>query len=406
MSDYTNYNGHSPMLITQTTQPPPLPLTDSALDARGEPKVPKVVVELPRYCVVIRRMSAGVARDYVYFRHPGHPHRRLPHWTAPDFATAYQQALAGASEPVRAGQPSPVAGSLGETVRRWTASAEFKTGLSARTQRDYLAHIGVFADPDLWRDTPVRGIDQPAVLDVRDVFAEDDAPKTTNKRIAVLSAFFTWAVARGLTDTNPCQGIRQLRGGQSFKPWPRPDLERFLLEARMDVARVVFVGATTLLRFADCLRLTTAHYDASSNSLAVRIGKNNEPVRIACPDLLARIIERRIAEAGVGDRTPLLVTNTGRPWTYYGLQKQLRSERARLGLAHLHFHGLRATGGQALIDTGHDGLTAQRALAHRDQRSTEIYIRGADQLRRSKLAAPVLESATGAGVFISRFEGE
>jgi integrase len=158
-----------------------------------------------------------------YFRRGGQKVRLNPRGVeigSAEFFDRYNRALAGAlkAKPKREGLQE---GTFGHMIERYLASPEFNT-LAVRTQA---ARRAVLLDLQAEHGTKPALMSADAVRAGRD--KRSATPAAANNRVKVISALYSWAMARKLADSNPAKGIGRLKMGEGFQCWTREQIEQY-----------------------------------------------------------------------------------------------------------------------------------------------------------------------------------
>jgi integrase len=210
------------------------------------------------------------------------------------------------------------------------------------------------------------------------------APVRANREIALLSQMFSWALALGYVESNPCIGIKR-----------NPEEKRERCPAVVEIEAVV--ANSPMLRVAARLAYLTAARQAQIVGLRLdQLGdegilfpaiKKGDPVLVEWTQALrdavneAKALPRKIKSA-----THVFTGRKGQPLTQEGfqsswqramgkwLQQFAEEERAARRFT---FHDIRS---RAVTDAERQGLDAQALAGHRSASTTLRYLRG----RRAK----------------------
>jgi hypothetical protein len=280
----------------------------------------------------------------------------------------------------RTAKPKP--GTLGTLITEYRASPDFNS-LAPRTQKDYqrvLDYLKPIAD------TPLLRFDRRLVVRIRDK-ASDRGRRFANYVKAVLSILFSWGVERGYLDTNPAEGVRNIRrpkgAPEANRAWA--DVER---HAVLDAAPPQMKPAISLMMFAglgpkDALSLPHTFY--KDGEIATRRSKTGEPVFWPAPAPL----REALALAPPHNAITLCANSDGRPWTLDGFRASWRTLRLRLEKAGhigsgLTLYGLGHTVAVILRECGFDERTIADALGQKTIEMARHYARGADLRRKMR----------------------
>src|SRR4051794_2690258 len=103
---------------------------------------------------ITKRLADGTRRTYYYAWKAGPPLRGKP--GTPEFIASYNEAVAR--------KATPPSGVLLGLLFRFQASAEFQSGISPRTRRDYIKQIKRIERE--FSDFPIKALDDPRAVDV------------------------------------------------------------------------------------------------------------------------------------------------------------------------------------------------------------------------------------------------
>jgi integrase/recombinase XerD len=214
---------------------------------------------------------------------------------------------------------------------------------------------------------------------------------TRHRRCASLKQFFTWAMRQQLCLTNP---LTYYELPQLDERLPRPirtQQERKAIDAAIAAAPAPYKLIFTLLRETGLranevlqLNIGDVHLEAGRESLLIRAPKNRrDRVHVlgptSTPKSLRALRSYLKALGSPATHEPLFRSNRHTRVTYDALHYQWRKLclAAKLlderGEPRYTVHQLRHTRGTELVDEGHALHIIQRALGHKDPRSTQIY---------------------------------
>lgn len=195
-----------------------------------------------------------------------------------------------------------------------------------------------------------------------------------NRAVHMLSAVLNWGIRRGyIPGPNPCQGV------EKFKI---RDRDRFLMPEEFKRFRASLEQESQLYKdfFWMCLltgarrgNVMSMRWDELDLELALwRFdSKNDEVCNLPLNTGALAILDRRSK-------------TTSGPWVFPGRAqgKHLKEARRpwarilkRAGINNLRIHDLRRTLGSYLTINGENLAVVQKALGHKDQRSTAVYAR-------------------------------
>jgi integrase len=345
-----------------------------------------------------RTSTPGVFRWKIWMRMPGGIIHRHVELTEPQAMRLYAdmcdekaRAVAGIANPT-----SSQAQTLGAAANRYSSelvrsgyNADHSTQVS-RTLASLLATIPPH--------TLLASIGRSQIMQWRDAVAgkayrgHTPCPRTVNKGLAHLSAFFAWCCREGWCDRNPAQYAGRIKEiTPPLRPLPWPSFRRFAdtaWEVRQDFALLVEVLGETGARLGEAIRARVGDVDQTGRVWA----KIVKPGRVAQVDAGPWVL---YAAAGRDAGELLCPCGSGEPWheaMVRGLFERVREiacvpER-------MTPHWIRH--GRACWDLA-DGASiwsVKTKLAHSTVMVTERYARAAELLRRSEVASGAVESHT------------
>jgi integrase/recombinase XerC len=238
---------------------------------------------------------------------------------------------------------------------------------------------------------PVKGITtsdvsrflvSPPVRARRD--GREKAVATLNRTKAVIRTFFGWCESTKRTDGNPAFLVKGCPCTPPIRYMTRPEVRRFLNEmrrskhqlARRDYAlfsTIVYTG----LRLSEATRALWGDVDLRRRRLLVRLAKGggqemrNIPGRLLHPLVVLR---RDVKDVIDLDKWPLFRSRGGDALSSRAVQYRFAFWLARSGMRQrMSVHSLRHTFATLLYRATGDLLLVNRALGHRDIRSTQRY---------------------------------
>lgn len=239
---------------------------------------------------------------------------------------------------------------------------------AARTQQDNREEMerlrAVFGAMEA-RD--VRPMHVAKYLDLRG----KQAPTRANREKALLSHVFTMAMRWGITDTNPCRGVRRNPERPRERYITDEEYRAVWTQANSTVRGLMDLAYLTAQRIGDLIELR--HADITQAGVRIVQNKTGAKLLVRMTPELRAVIDRitRIHPKVRG--MTLLCTRTGQPYTYDGISSMFkRAVKAAAGVADFHFHDLRA---KALTDARRAGQDAQRLAGHANETMTARYIK-------------------------------
>lgn len=328
---------------------------------------------LPPY--VVRRTNRTGKDYYYYIRGHGSDRRskavRLPDDPRSDaFWHAYNEARGAAPRPARMT-------TVDVLCDQFEASSEWAQ-MRPATQKLWRGSLGHVRRA--WGDLEVRGIEPKHVLALRDTMR--DRPGAANNMLRALRSMMAWSIPRGWRSDNPCAadlGVRPLKGGDGYAPWPWDVIEAAQRELRPDLWWAVALALYTGQRVSDVLAMRWSAINAAG-LIAVRQGKTGKDLLIPLHREL-----RVVLDAVPRRAVTILTTTEGRPWGsgFTGVWRAYRPAIVReRGLV---FHGLRKSAVVMLLEAGcTDAETA--AITGQSRQMVEHYARQVNQERLARAA--------------------
>jgi hypothetical protein len=199
--------------------------------------------------------------------------------------------------------------------------------------------------------------------DVREIvaamFEDDVSPSTRRYPIVMLKAALNQAVDEGRIAFNPIARMKNpMPRTKRDVTWSREELEAVARELPEWAARVTCVGALTLLRLGDILRLERSWARHARLYPQIEKGDHAGGARPLSPVLIASLPQgpgRWYFPSGRG----------GRPYTLAGFRSRWIVALRKTGLTKKRwFHDLRRTGSEVLIRQRFPDLVVDDALDH------------------------------------------
>ena len=304
-------------------------------------------------------------RIYWYYRRHGMRQRIEGKLGTPEFLENYRRIHSAFETEPRTGAAP---GTFASLITAYISSPEYGE-LAESSKRKYHYHL----DQMRKRFGHLRydSMSRKYVIAYRDSMAS--TPATANHAIKLLTMLFNYAIDRELVKTNPAARVKKLKTGDGWQPWPEVALERFHEQAR-GAARLGFMLALyTGQRKADVIKMRWSDITADGY-IKVKQSKTGAelfiPVHPTLAAELARVEKRGLAIVGQSD---------GRPYTTNGFNSVWRSERARLGLGGVVFHGLRKNAVEALYEADCTPQQVQAISGHASLEMVAHYGKGASQ---------------------------
>ncbi len=304
-------------------------------------------------------------RVYWYYRRHGMRQRVDGKAGTPEFLENYRRIHSAFEAEPRTGAAP---GTFASLITAFLSSPEFGE-LGERAKQEYRGYLDQMRERfgHLSYDSMSRRF----VIAYRDTMAA--TPSKANHAIKVLRRLLSYAMDRELIKTNPAAGVKELRTGDGWQPWPEAGMERFHEEGR-GAARLAFMLALyTGQRKADVLAMRWSDI-TGDGFIRVKQAKTGTelfiPIHPTLAAELARVEKRGLAIVGRWD---------GRPYTVGGFNAIWRREKARLGLGGVQFHGLRKNAVAALYEAQCTPQQVQAITGHVSLEMVAHYGKGARQ---------------------------
>jgi integrase len=270
----------------------------------------------------------------------------------------------------------PGAGSFAALIAAYKESPEWSE-LSPKTQGLWKPLLGKIEQA--WGGLSVKGLEARHVLALRDIHAE--TPGMANNLIRALSSLIAWSVPRGWRNSNPCAGLRKLKGGEGYEPWSWDEIELLQAIARRDIWFAAALALYTGQRLNDVLRMRWS--DIKGGLIAVVQQKTGKQLWIPAHENLRQVLEQ-VPRSHVN----ILTNSRKAAWTVDGFKTSWGDELDRPEFADLRrnrrvFHGLRKSAVVFLLEAGCTDAEVS-AITGQSRRMVEHYARQANQ---KKLAA-------------------
>ena len=304
-------------------------------------------------------------RTYFYYRRGGIRQRIPGEPGSVEFHETYQRIHA--SFEAGTTETGVLPGSFEALCRSYFGSPEFLQ-LKPRSQKEYR----YFGDKlrEKFGRLQIRGISRRFVLAFRD--SMQDRPAGANQAVKVMRVLLNHAVDREWLTTNPAKGVKALKIGDGWQPWPEAALEK-AHEGFTGAPRIAFMLAFyTGQRKGDILNMRWN--DIDGDGIRVKQQKTGTELWIPLhPTLKAELA--KIEKMGFF----IVARKDGRPYTETGFYKQWRTQQDKLGLAYLPIHGLRKNATQTFFELGCTPQEVQAITGHASLQVLQHYGKGARQ---------------------------
>ena len=307
-------------------------------------------------------------KGYLYFIRAGVCQRMHSKPGTAEFAVEYALLMKG--------KPAPAKVTIAKMIDAYRKSPEWAK-LAKNTQKSYARHLDYFRD--------VAGEVQPDriltrnILEMRDSLS--DKPTDANRKVACVSALYSWGRQYGWAKDNPAIVVKKLPAtGRDRGPWPVD-----LIQAARDTAE----GDTLLLfemllgtgqRISDVLKMRWG--DMDSDGIRVVQGKTKAAIYVPLTDRLRRVL------AATPKRGLTIITQAnGKPVGYNLAWGWMMDLRKQIGAEAYDNHSLRHSAASEIASL--PGMTADhvRALTgHSAVSMVRLYAGEAMQKARAKEA--------------------
>ncbi len=218
------------------------------------------------------------------------------------------------------------------------------------------------------------------------------APRTVRQRLAIVGAFFAWAIAQGYhPGPNPASSIPLPRAGRdpAGVALTGDQVEQLLAAAGNVRDRAILAlladgglraGELAALQQRDLLLERTPENGVASATLTIRHGKGGYPRTVALSSAAAAALVQYLAIVArrPGAVKPLFqhLDGDGLAISYHVVYRAVRKAAVAAGLGGLAPHDLRRTYATRALDLGEPAPEVQRQMGHRTMEQTVRYYRG------------------------------
>lgn len=307
-----------------------------------------------------------------YFRRGG-ALIRLPDPDHPDFLAAYDEA--------RRGKPMPAGRTMKALILSYRRSDRWRA-LSDRTKSDYQKVLDYLMEKA--GHVPIASIRREHVIDAMEANAH--RARFANYVVQVMSVLFERAIDMGWSKENPAKGVRKLRLGAGWDPWPLSALRAY--ESKADgYARLIYeMCIGTGQRISDVLEMRWA--DMEGGGITLRQNKTGAELWIPLTPRLRAVL----------DATPrlgltIIAQTNSKPLSYRQASIRVQKAREASGTLGYVIHGWRGNAASELYEAGCSDAEVQAITGHKSVEMARKYGRGARQRRLAKGALDRLESS-------------
>jgi len=342
----------------------------------------------------VRKLPSG--RFQAFYFHEGSTHKAPQTYSMKSDATAWLSVQAGE---VAKGTWQPATSTkltVAELAERWLVSNPLKRDSSRSRDSSILTQHVLPAIGTLQLSKVTKARCQELV----DGWSATLKPSTVVRQAATLRALFSFALDSELIVRSPAARLRLPQMDLVARPeLSAGDLDRLAKALGPNEATMMWVGAVTGLRWAECAGLTIGDLDLTSDTIRVerqldRDGKlatlKTKAARreLAIPDWLADDLRDHLGRCGLALALPsalVFTTAEGKPLHYSNWRRRVWGPACEAaGLPGLGFHDLRSNNATALVDEGINPKVLQQRLGHASVSTTlGIYARATKEADRS-----------------------
>jgi integrase len=337
-------------------------------------------LRLPKYVHAFTDVR-GKRRYYV--RRAGCRKIPLPPPDAPDFAQAYEAALAG-QRPVQIGAARTLPGTVADLVARYLADTRFQS-LSPLTQQAYRSILDRFRAQH--GDKRVALLEREHVT--RMLAKKTATPTAANHWLRLIRALMKFAAREGMRPDDPTAGVNYLPyASAGFHTWSEEDIAAFEArhpigsKARLAFALMLYTGC----RRADAAVLGRQHIKNGFLTYTQDKNRARKPVTLTIP-VVPEL--QAVIDATPSGHLTFLVNRYGQPYTRKGFGNWMKEQCREAGLPDCTSHGLRKAISRRLAEAGKSPHEIMSVTGHSTLKEVERYTRAASQ---KLLARRALES--------------
>jgi hypothetical protein len=286
----------------------------------------------------------------------------------------------------RPGKPAP--GTWARLIDEYKADPEY-TDLGDETRRGYDRHLEAIRK--VWGQHTVKSVKSKNVRSMRNRLAK--TPRAANLRVAVLSILFN--AGRAFDEdaygaANPAAGMKKLKAGDGYKPWPEHVYEEAIEAAYPELRHAIVATGNLGQRGGDMVRLARTQLvpRRQPERCQVTQRKTGEVVEVPLTaELLAEL-------PAIPVRGPLLLTTKrGLAWSEAHLRHELQKLMEEIGHEGYTLHGLRFRAAQELFAAG---ATVKEVSAVTGHRTAAMALQYIERRASAKSAVEKLDKARAA----------
>lgn len=294
----------------------------------------------------------------------------------------------------RCGLPINLGREYGEAMRKWATIVQpaQEVGTVASLIDWYLVEVAPKKAPRTYQDNlkeaeylkkglghiPYLMLKPHHVAQYRDTRGET-APVRANREKALLSHVYTKAMERGITDYNPCKGVKRNPEKRRERMIEDAEYRAVYSFAETSVQRLMTLIYRTCQRPEDLIKAGPAnirridHEGQEMRVLRVMQGKTGKTVDIILAGDLEKLVDEHLRDKTVW---PTFVhTRAGKKYTYSGLVAMFRRYVQKAELSDFGLYDLKGKGATDMYRAGVPIERIRQLLGHESVTTTEIYLK-------------------------------
>ena len=196
------------------------------------------------------------------------------------------------------------------------------------------------------------------------------APSTVNLRLAILSAWHTWLVEIGETDSNPIHQLRRPKPGQPDpQPLSRHDIAAAMSQTDTTTRMMIALGCWAGLRQSEIAAIQHEHIDHSNRTVRVHRGKGGRSRVVPAAERLLDYHRQMPRESPY-----LFPGRSGGPVVRHTVQCRVTEAFKKVGVS-MNTHRMRASFATHYYEESRDLLETSRLLGHASPQTTLLYVK-------------------------------
>ncbi len=208
------------------------------------------------------------------------------------------------------------------------------------------------------------------------------SPKSLQRHLSALRAWFRFLMREGLVKVNPADGVRAPKAPRHLPHTLDADQIGHLMDLPGDAPldrrdrAIMELFYSSGLRLAELVALDVIDMRSSDGLLQVT-GKGNKTRRVPVGRFAREAVERWLAVRGqlaANAETALFVSQRGTRLSARAIEARLRQRALEQGMPrHVHPHMLRHSFASHLLESSGDLRAVQELLGHADISTTQVY---------------------------------